>query len=194
MLLLAASSAACLRLGHPVMMGGKIVSHGPFAPAVRGLKRLMGDQELNELRAKIIGEHSKVIKQFVDTSDSPTGQIALKVLFEAADKDGNGTLDKEEVKEALQALGFTFIEDGDVDRIFKKADADKNGAWPLRERTRLFVTRATGTQAGSISRVLQRSLTSRSLSRSRPRRCGSPSSSSPSKTGTTLASSRRSRT
>ena len=53
------------------MMGGKIVSHGPFAPAVRGLKRLMGDQELNELRAKIIGEHSKVIKQFVDTSTRP---------------------------------------------------------------------------------------------------------------------------
>ena len=62
-------------------------------------------------------------------------------MISRRDKDGNGTLDKEEVKEALQALGFTFIEDGDVDRIFKKADADKNGAWPLRERTR-FVCNA----------------------------------------------------
>ena len=125
-LLLAASSAACLRLGHPVMMGGKIVSHGPFAPAVRGLKRLMGDQELNELRAKIIGEHSKVIKQFVDTSHSPTGQIALKVLFEAADKDGNGTLDKEEVAAALRALGFSHLQEKQIDGILSRADADEN--------------------------------------------------------------------
>ena len=110
-LLLAASCAACLRLGQPMMMGGKIVSHGPFAPAVRGLKNIMGEQELNELRAKIIGEHSKVIKQFVDTSDTPTGQIALKVLFEAADKDGNGTLDKEEVAAALRALCLLYTSD-----------------------------------------------------------------------------------
>lgn len=46
------------------------------------------------------------------------------------DKDGNGTLDKQEVKDALQDLGFRFIADKDVDKIFKKADADKNGAWP----------------------------------------------------------------
>ena len=44
------------------------------------------------------------------------------------DKDGNGTLDKQEVKEALNALGFTFIEDKQVDVIFKRADGDKNGS------------------------------------------------------------------
>ena len=38
------------------------------------------------------------------------------------DKDGNGTLDKEEVKDALQALGFTFIDNKDIDKIFKRAD------------------------------------------------------------------------
>ena len=86
----------------------------------------MGDQELNELRAKIIGEHSKVIKQFVDTSDSPTGQIALKVLFEAADKDGNGTLDKEEVAAALRALGFSHLQEKQIDGILSRADADEN--------------------------------------------------------------------
>ena len=44
------------------------------------------------------------------------------------DKDGNGTLDKEEVKEALQALGFTFVDDKEINKIFKRADSDKNGA------------------------------------------------------------------
>merc|ERR1712182_181719 len=74
----------------------------------------------------VIAEHTKVISKFVDTSESKFGQIALKSLFEAADKDGNGTLDKEEVKDALNALGFKFIEDKDVDKIFKRADSDKN--------------------------------------------------------------------
>merc|ERR1711924_146872 len=80
----------------------------------------------NAFRASVIAKHTKVISAFVDTSESKFGQIALKSLFEAADKDGNGTLDKAEVKEALQALGFTFIDDKQVDVIFKKADKDKN--------------------------------------------------------------------
>ena len=45
-----------------------------------------------------------MIAAFVDTSVSPFGQIALKKLFEAADKDGSGTLDKTEVRAALEAL------------------------------------------------------------------------------------------
>ena len=122
----AAPVASALRCTPPTMMGGKVVSHGPFAPLVRGAKRVMGEAELNALRAKIIGEHSKVIKEFVDTSDSPTGQIALKVLFDAADKDGNGTLDKEEVAAALRALGFSHLQEKQIDGILSRADADEN--------------------------------------------------------------------
>ena len=39
----------------------------------------------------------QVIAQFVDTSESPFGQLVLRRMFEYADKDGNGSLDKEEV-------------------------------------------------------------------------------------------------
>merc|ERR1712129_140326 len=49
-----------------------------------------------------------------------------KSLFEAADKDDNGTWDKEEVKEALHAMGFKFIQDKQINTIFKKADQDNN--------------------------------------------------------------------
>ena len=87
---------------------------------------VMGRKELNAFRASVIAEHTKVISAFVDTSESAFGQIALKRMFEAADKDGNGSLDKEEVKAALNALGFTFIDNKQVDLIFKKADSDKN--------------------------------------------------------------------
>jgi hypothetical protein len=103
-----------------------IVQEGIFAPAVKLTAQVMGRKELNAFRASVIAQHTKVISAFVDTSESRFGQIALKSLFEAADKDGNGTLDKEEVKDALQALGFTFVADKQVDIIFKKADKDKN--------------------------------------------------------------------
>jgi len=104
----------------------KIVQEGIFAPAVKLAVKQMGRKELNAFRASVIAEHTKVISAFVDTSESKFGQIALKTLFEAADDDGNGTLDKQEVKAALNALGFTFIEDKQVNTIFKRADVDKD--------------------------------------------------------------------
>merc|ERR1712085_24707 len=93
---------------------------GIFAPVVMLAVDQMGRKELNAFRASVIAEHTKVISSFVDTSESKFGQIALKTLFEAADEDGNGTL----VKAALNALGFNFIEDKQVNTIFKRADTD----------------------------------------------------------------------
>merc|ERR1712193_544092 len=114
-------------MGAPSAAPAKtIVQEGIFAPAVKLTAQVMGRKELNAFRASVIAEHTKVISAFVDTSESAFGQIALKSLFEAADKDGNGTLDKQEVKAALNALGFTFIQDKQVDVIFKRADSDRN--------------------------------------------------------------------
>jgi hypothetical protein len=110
-----------------------IVQEGIFAPAVKLTAQAMGRKELNAFRAKVIAEHTKVISAFVDTSESAFGQIVLKSLFEAADKDGNGTLDKEEVKEALNAMGFKFIQDKQVDTIFKRADSDNNAVIDFEE-------------------------------------------------------------
>jgi hypothetical protein len=99
---------------------------GPFAPIVLTAKSVLGDKRLNALRAEIILQHSQVIKKFVDTSDSPFGQLALRRLFALADRDGNGVLDKDEVRAALQALGFTFLKDKQVDGIISRADADQD--------------------------------------------------------------------
>lgn len=99
-----------------------VSSQGIFAPLVRGAKQVMGETELNQLRASVISTHSKVISQFVDTSDSPFGQIVLRRMFEYADKDGNGSLDREEVRAALRDLGFDFVQDKQLDIIFGRAD------------------------------------------------------------------------
>ena len=49
----------------------------------------------------MISEHTKVIQAFVETSDSPFGCLALKKLFELADVDQSGSVDREELKAAL---------------------------------------------------------------------------------------------
>ena len=100
----------------------KQATMGLFAPVVAGAKALLGEQELNKLRGEVIAQHSKVISAFVDTSESPFGQLVLRRMFEAADKDGNGTLDRQEVRDALHALGFTFIEKKQIDQIIGRGD------------------------------------------------------------------------
>jgi hypothetical protein len=104
----------------------KVAPTGLFAPAVLGAKQVMGDKELNKLRAEVIAQHTKVITAFVETSDSKFGQIVLKRLFEAADQDNNGTLDRQEIQDALHALGFTFIKDKQLDQIFKRGDVNND--------------------------------------------------------------------
>eukprot|EP00619_Florenciella_sp_RCC1007_P013383 CAMPEP_0205917312 /NCGR_PEP_ID=MMETSP1325-20131115/9077_1 /ASSEMBLY_ACC=CAM_ASM_000708 /TAXON_ID=236786 /ORGANISM="Florenciella sp., Strain RCC1007" /LENGTH=177 /DNA_ID=CAMNT_0053284713 /DNA_START=809 /DNA_END=1342 /DNA_ORIENTATION=+ len=122
--MLAASSTRS-RAPARVSMGahGKF---GLFSPAVLATKAVIGETELNKLRAKVIAEHTKVISKFVDTHESKFGQIALKKLFEAADADGNGTLDKEEVRAALLALGFNHLKDSQIEGIVSRADVDEN--------------------------------------------------------------------
>lgn len=99
---------------------------GVFAPLVLGAKRVMGEQQLKELRAAVIAKHSKVIAEFVDTSESSFGQLILARMFAYADKDSNGTLDKEEVRDALRDLGFGFITEKQIGQIMKRADKDEN--------------------------------------------------------------------
>jgi hypothetical protein len=104
----------------------KPTSTGLFAPLVIQAKKTMGEKELQKLRAQVIKEHSKVIANFVDTSESKFGQIVLKRMFEAADKDNSGDLDREEIREALNALGFSFVTEKDMDKLMKRADGDDN--------------------------------------------------------------------
>ena len=64
--------------------------------------------------------------RFVETHESKFGKIALQKLFEAADTDGNGTLDRQEVAAALNALGFNHLKDSQIDQLVNRADVDEN--------------------------------------------------------------------
>ena len=100
---------------------------GIFSPLVMLGKDILGEKELNQVRAKAIGLHSDVIGKFVETADSSFGNQALKVLFSIADKDGNGTIEEEELAVALTSLGFD-LKPKQISGIFQRADVDENGA------------------------------------------------------------------
>lgn len=127
----------------------KPAATGLFAPLVVGTKRVMGEKELNKLRAQVIAEHTKVISAFVDTSESKFGQIVLRQMFEAADKDGNGTLDREEIKDALHALGFTFVKDKQIEQIFSRGDVNDDEVIDFEE----FVVEAPKTLRTSLVKL-----------------------------------------
>merc|ERR1712176_1486533 len=108
-------------------------SEGLFAPAVLLTKEIIGITELNKLRGKIIKMHTDVIGGLTETSQSEFGNQVLKVLFELADKNGDGSIDEEELTIALRALGFDFLKEKEIAKIFDKADGDKNGKLDFEE-------------------------------------------------------------
>merc|ERR1712025_95230 len=111
-------------------------NEGLFAPAVLITKEIIGITELNKLRGKIIKMHTNVIGGLTETSQSEFGNQVLKVLFQLADKNGDGTVDEEELTIALRALGFDFLKEKEIAKIFDKADGDKNGALDFEEWTK----------------------------------------------------------
>lgn len=113
--------------------GSSAHAEGIFSPAVKASKVLLGEDRLIKIRAKVIGAHSGVIKDFVATSDSEVGQSVLNLLFSTMDKDGNGVLDREELTAGLKALGFTWLKDKQIDGILKRADANGDGVISIEE-------------------------------------------------------------
>jgi len=108
-------------------------TEGVFSPIVYFTKEVFGDNELKQFRAKVISKHSQVIKNVMETADSATGKVALRILFKMADKDGNGTIDKDELRIAVESLGFDWLDDKQMVALFNKCDKDKNGTIDIDE-------------------------------------------------------------
>ena len=139
--------AAQHRQHAPLVVMGAKKDSGPFAPVVRGAKKVLGEEKFRKIKGDVIKQHTKVINAFVDTSDTPFGCLALEKLFELADKDKSGAIDREELKDAVRvptralshrpaplahtrlpaqllSLGFDHLSDSKIDAILKKADVD----------------------------------------------------------------------
>jgi hypothetical protein len=108
--------------------GGAKNKDGVFSPVVLTAKKVIGDERLNKIRAKVISMHSTVIGNFVETYDSALGRSVLKSLFMVADLNKSGTIDEEELASALNTLGFSWLESKQIQGIYKRADLDENGS------------------------------------------------------------------
>lgn len=106
---------------------------GIFSPVVRLFKTLLGDAELNKIRAKVISYHSDAIKNFVATAETEVGTKMLRVLFLIADRNGNGQIEEEELKEALSMLGFNWLKETQIRGIFERAGGAEKGYLTLEE-------------------------------------------------------------
>ena len=100
---------------------------GIFSPAVKLGKQLLGEGELNRIRGNAIALHSDAIKNFVSTAETSFGNTVLRTLFKAADRNGNGTIEMEELKAALKTLGFRHLEEKQIMGIFKRAGGEEKG-------------------------------------------------------------------
>lgn len=119
--------AAPRRMASKGKKGAAAHKEGVFSPVVVAAKFVLGDARLNKIRGNAIALHSDIIKGFVATSDSSLGQAVLVRLFSIADRNGDGKLDKEEVSDALQKLGFSWLQEKQIGGIVKRADLDENG-------------------------------------------------------------------
>mmetsp|Transcript_3365 Transcript_3365/g.4898 ORF Transcript_3365/g.4898 Transcript_3365/m.4898 type:complete len:238 (+) Transcript_3365:154-867(+) len=100
---------------------------GVFSPIVFASKKIVGEDEINKLRAKIISLHSGVIGDFVETANTPVGSTISKQLFVVMDVNNDGTLDKDELKAGFEKLGFTWLQDKQVEGIINRADKNDDG-------------------------------------------------------------------
>jgi len=64
---------------------------------------------------------------------------ALLQAFGIFDKNGDGTINKEELRQALTTLGFGKLSNDEVEELFSEADADENGYIDFNELVRVMV-------------------------------------------------------
>lgn len=100
---------------------------GIFSPVILTAKQILGDEQLNKIRAKVISLHSDVISSFVDTYDSALGKAIAQQFFVIMDKNKDGKLDEEEIANAFQSLGFDWLKEKQVKGILARADANNDG-------------------------------------------------------------------
>ena len=117
----------------PRKKAGNPHKKGVFSPIVVAAGAVLGDEQLNKIRGKVIALHSDLIKSFVDTADSSFGKAVLRQLFDFVDVDKSGYLDKTEVATALSMLGFKWLGEKQVDGIFERADANGDSEISLEE-------------------------------------------------------------
>jgi len=105
-------------------LGGANHKKGLFSPLVLATKEVVGEANLNKIRGQAIGLHSKVIKSFVDTSETTLGSNIVLQLFALMDKNHDGAVDEDELAIAFKTLGFSWLKEKQIASIIKRSGSE----------------------------------------------------------------------
>ncbi len=97
-----------------------------------------------------------IMLYFVNFFDIKDEKAKLYKVFKSLDKDGDGQLDKEELKAAYIKEGKTFNVDEEVDRIFAQVDVNNTGQIDFSEFLLATVDYKKGSQDAQIKQIFDR--------------------------------------
>jgi hypothetical protein len=139
---------------------GGVHQEGLFSPIVMTAKKVIGDENLNKIRGKVIGLHSEVIGSFVDTHETFVGSTIMQQLFALMDKNKDGVVDETELAIYFKSLGFTWLQEKQIAGIIKRAGSEDGilrieqfkGEFPKTLRTNLIkLAKKNGGELGFLS-------------------------------------------
>ena len=139
---------------------GGVHKEGLFSPIVLTAKKVIGDENLNKIRGKVIGLHSEVISSFVDTHETFVGSTIMQQLFALMDKNKDGVVDETELAIYFKSLGFTWLQEKQIAGIIKRAGSEDGilrmeqfkGEFPKTLRTNLIkLAKKNGGELGFLS-------------------------------------------
>jgi len=112
------------------MGDGKMVDYMIFAPTASRMIYSMIDLSSQALRVDAIAKISESQgAQLLHSLNGDTIKAVLAAAFTEADKDGNGTLDREEVADVLMALGAgeLALKTGEISAMIAAVDENEDG-------------------------------------------------------------------
>jgi len=108
----------------------KLVDYFKFAPTAAQMIYTMVDLSSQALRVDAVAKLSEAEgAQLLHSLNGDTIKSVLMAAFQEADKDGNGTLDRDEVYDVLMALGTgeLALKQAEINAMVAAVDADEDG-------------------------------------------------------------------
>jgi Ca2+-binding EF-hand superfamily protein len=95
------------------------------------------DSKVQEDGRLQFSEFAELVEKYRKSRDEE--RETLVRAFRLFDRNGDGVIDKNELKQALTTLGFSKLTEEEVDELFAEADADDSGAIDFNELVRVIL-------------------------------------------------------
>ncbi|XP_045186569.2 calmodulin-A-like [Mercenaria mercenaria] len=108
-------------------------------PTAKEIDNLL--KEMNVKRGQDIDfeKFKKCVEKYYENElDQDSEEKRLSNAFKIFDKNGNGTVEKGELKKVLTSIGDKLT-DAEVDQMFREADINKDGLIQYKEFTKMFL-------------------------------------------------------